>query len=243
MSIAKKLKGTLLYRAFVDLLYFLIINPINKRRLRSKKNIVSKHAGTKEVFEVIYKNNLWDSNESNSGTGSTLSNTTHLRERLSILFKTRKIKSILDLPCGDFNWMKFINLSDIQYIGGDIVSEVINQNKIHETNSVKFMTLDLIQDKLPKTELILVRDCFVHLSISEIQKAIDNIKESGICYLLTTTFTEHDQNADIKTGLWRPLNLQQGPFNFPQPLELIEDFGSGNFKDKNLGLWKISDLP
>ena len=60
----------------------------------------------KETFTEIYTENLWASAESKSGTGSELRNTEVLRQELSVLLKKYKIQSMLDIPCGDFNWMK-----------------------------------------------------------------------------------------------------------------------------------------
>lgn len=37
------------------------------------------------------------------------------------MLKKYSIKSILDIPCGDFSWMKKIELDGIEYIGADIV--------------------------------------------------------------------------------------------------------------------------
>jgi hypothetical protein len=35
---------------------------------------------------------------------------------------------LLDIPCGDFNWMKLLNLG-VDYIGADIVGELIAENR------------------------------------------------------------------------------------------------------------------
>ena len=35
---------------------------------------------------------------------------------------------MLDIPCGDFYWMKEVDLKDIEYIGADIVDELIKKN-------------------------------------------------------------------------------------------------------------------
>lgn len=50
---------------------------------------------------------------------------------------------------------------------------------------------------------------------------------------------------DIQTGHWRPISFFDAPFNFPQPLELINENcmeGFPKFLDKSLGLWKLEDL-
>ena len=84
----------------------------------------------------------------------------------------------------------------------------------------------------------------VHLSYENIFKAIKNIKATGCKYLLTTTFVNQQQNYDIVTGDWRPINLQEYPFNFPKPLLVInENCTEGSeVKDKAMALWEISQI-
>lgn len=86
-----------------------------KHRLNPKKQIAD------EVFSDIFKSNDWNNDESVSGVGSSLSNTKTIIIKLPLLFEKYQIKSVLDAPCGDFNWMQNVNKSRINYIGGDIV--------------------------------------------------------------------------------------------------------------------------
>jgi predicted NBD/HSP70 family sugar kinase len=73
-------------------------------------------------------------------------------------------------------------------------------------------------------------------------EALANIQRSGALYLLTTTFL-HRTNVDIETGEFRPINLQAKPFNFPPPIELIEDTCEDlGYWDQRLALWRIADL-
>ena len=53
--------------------------------------------------------------ETYSGPGSLLKNTNNLIEGLSLFIKEYNIKSIIDVPCGDFNYMKEINLDNVNY--------------------------------------------------------------------------------------------------------------------------------
>ena len=74
---------------------------------------------------------------------------------------------------------------------------------------------------------------------------VDNVSESGIKYLLTTTFPDRDHNPRISAGSWRPINLQIPPFSFPEPIKIINEEcteSGGIYKDKSLGLWKIADI-
>jgi hypothetical protein len=209
------------------------------------KFIPCKNMNTKEIFTSIKQKNLWGGVESVSGPGSTIDQTKILVAELSKLFTAKNIKSLLDIPCGDFNWMKTVDLSNINYIGADIVDDLIESNiKKYGSETIHFKNIDLINENLPECDIIFVRDCLVHFSYEDIFKAIKNIKISGCRYLLTTTFTSHS-NTDIITGDWRPLNLQIAPFNLPNPILIINEGCSednGIYSDKSMGLWEISTL-
>jgi hypothetical protein len=87
-----------------------------------KRKIILGLSVPEERFTKIYQENHWNDSESRSGEGSTLENTQNVRNELPIVLKKYKIKSVLDAPCGDFNWMKSITQGiSIKYIGDDIV--------------------------------------------------------------------------------------------------------------------------
>ena len=50
---------------------------------------------------------------------------------------------------------------------------------------------------------------------------LEQLAHSGSTYLLTTTYPERDNDKDIATGAWRPLNLEAAPFSLPKPLTTI----------------------
>ena len=197
------------------------------------------------VFLSIYKENHWKGTDSISGTGSNLKQTEDLRQSIPLLFKQLNIKSILDIPCGDFYWMKEIDLTGINYIGADIVSDLITGNREYSSENISFRVLDLTKDELPKSDLIICRDCLVHLSFKDIYLAINNIISSGCKYLLTTSFTSCELNYNIVTGDWRVLNLEKYPFNFPKPLLTMNENcteANGNYSDKAMLLWEINKM-
>jgi hypothetical protein len=210
---------------------------VNRYRRTCKK------LDARAIFTAIYTKQLWKGGESVSGPGAEPGQTRVLIESLGRLLEALNIRSLLDIPCGDFNWMREVDLAHVDYLGADIVEELIAANK--RTYPQRFEVIDLLGGALPKKDLILVRDCFVHLSYKEIFAAIGNIKGSGCRYLLATTFTGCGKNKDICTGNWRKVNLQEKPFNFPSPLLVINENcteGNGNNKDKSLGLWEIGSL-
>ena len=167
-------------------------------------------------------------------------------EEIPKLIKKHNIKTMLDLPCGDFNWMRSVDLGIDQYTGADIVEEVITKNQqAYGNEKYRFQVLDITHNDLPKRDLIFCRDCLVHLSYDDIYRAFRNIKRCGITYILTTTFTGFFSNHDIVSGDWRPLNLESVPFNLPDPVESINENcteGGGKFADKSMGLWRVENL-
>ncbi|MDX2302067.1 MAG: class I SAM-dependent methyltransferase [Microscillaceae bacterium] len=201
-----------------------------------------------DIFTEIYQSNYWGDSESISGMGSNLEQTAAIRKELKILFEKFSITSILDIPCGDFNWMKEVDLQKIAYTGADIVEAIVHQNqeKYAQKAQIRFELLNLTEDSLPAVDLILCRDCLVHFSYEDFFKALQQIKTSQSKYLLTTTFTNPNRyNFDIQTGDWRVLNLEKAPFHFPKPIDLINEQcseGNGAYSDKCLGLWRIDQL-
>jgi SAM-dependent methyltransferase len=198
-------------------------------------------------FKLIYQTNLWGAESSVSGVGSEITATQKLREELSDLLRGLGVRTLLDLPCGDFSWMAETDLDDIRYLGADIVPEIVEANLLkHSRDDREFRRLDIVEDPIPRHDLVLCRDCFVHLSFAQINRAIENIKRSGSKWLLTTTFPGIRQNRDIEDGDWRPLNLRSAPFLFPSPDTTINEGcteADGDYSDKSLALWRIDSLP
>jgi hypothetical protein len=139
--------------------------------------------------------------------------------------------------------MQDVELGIDRYIGADIVDQIVEENsRRFASEGREFVKLDLVRDDLPQVDIVFCRDCLVHLSFSDIEGALRNIKRSGSRYLLTTTHIDREYNRDILTGEFRPLDLQLAPFHFPDPSTMIDE-GWDEIRDKRLGLWAIADLP
>ena len=140
--------------------------------------------------------------------------------RFSQLVARYHVGSLLDAPCGDFNWMQHVEFPDaFQYIGGDIVQDLVDElSRNYESGGRRFVRLDVTRDELPSADLWLCRDCLFHLPNADILAALKNFQRSDIKYLLTTTFTFPRSNMDIEHGEFRYLNLELAPFSLPKPL-------------------------
>lgn len=196
-------------------------------------------ANRKKVFSSIHKKNTWGSEETISGPGSTIEYTSNIRLQLPGLLRSLGIKTLLDAPCGDCNWISTVDLTGISYIGADIVPEIIETNKIKYPEK-KFIVADIVTDKLPAADIVLCRDCFIHLRKKEITELIQNFKRSGIKYMLASTYPVQ-QNTEILTGHFRPVNLELPPFNLPAAISKMSDHPEGS-PARYLALWLLEDV-
>jgi SAM-dependent methyltransferase len=210
------------------------------------RRVLRPRADMESTFAPFYEENRWGDDESVSGPGSSLERTVKLRGELPILLQELGASTLLDAPCGDFNWMKDTPLGVEQYIGADIIPDLIARNqRLYGNDQTQFLLLDLTRDKLPRADVILCRDCLIHFSYRHIAAAIKNFKRSGSTYLLTNSYPAWPRNENIRTGNFRPLNLTLAPFNFPLPLKQIHEKlpeEEARFFGKILGVWKLSDL-
>jgi hypothetical protein len=219
---------------------------IAERRFAEQQGELEK-LGLRERFERIYHTNLWSDPETRSGTGSNLDSTRVLREKLPEVLRKLGTRVLLDAPCGDFTWMDRVDLTGIDYIGGDIVRSIVDENqRTYAGDSRRFIELDLTRDPLPDSDALLCRDCLVHLSYANIVRVFENVRRANIGYLLMTSFPERGDNADVADGDWRPLDFEAAPFSFPKPVVTIVeecDEEGGSYADKSLCGWPITDIP
>ena len=215
----------------------------------------------KDIFSNIYDNYGFGSLESRSGPGSTLDETQKLRESIKKIIKDKNIKSVVDIPCGDFNWMKEIVFNFESYIGGDIVKKAIEENNERYSNSrIKFIEFDIVNDEIPNGDLLIVRDIIGHFPIEDGVKILKNILNSKCKYLLSTTWAKkigndwfpcekndvHRENEGVDYGRFYPVNLMSNPFNLPNAeIYLEEDVMVDNFENgnrKTLALWDLDKI-
>lgn len=197
--------------------------------------------------QKIYERNKASKMESVSGTGSTLQVTKPFRTWLGDIIQKYEIRSILDVPCGDWNWMQHVDLSGVDYLGYDIVPEIIEGNRqfeshTHGYNSVNFEVADIIhKTDLGRFDLIICRDFLFHLTIEQAQQVLENFEDSGSNYLISTTF-DNGKNVDLTDKQrvdgwgWRPIDLHVEPFYFDEGLDAIQEPEMGARYQK---LWKL----
>lgn len=199
----------------------------------------------RDIFTNIYHENGWRDKDSKSGRGSNLEQTAHIRMVLPQIFSELGVRYLLDIPCGDFFWFKEMayEMRGIKYIGADIVPELIDYcNANYSDENHTFIVTDVTKHRPPEADLIFCRDLLGHLTNDEVRKVLKNFRASGTRYLMATTFPDRDPNVDIKTGEWRPIDLEALRYGLGPATLLINERctdGDGHFSDKSLGLWEL----
>lgn len=206
--------------------------------------IVSEFSENDVAFSKIYADNIWGNGESLSGWGSTLSYTAVMRRHLERLLSRMEVKTFLDAPCGDLNWMLHVRLPPgTEYVGGDIVDELVAALKERHVDdpSRRFMVLDIVTGNIPPADLWLCRDVLFHLTAKDALAALGNFARSDVPFILTTTYDFVKINTDVRPGGFRYLNLMQPPFNLPKPRIRIPDF-LAPAPPRYLALWSRQEV-
>ncbi|MDC6389447.1 class I SAM-dependent methyltransferase [Maribacter sp. PR1] len=196
---------------------------------------------TKAAMEQIYDKNLWggDKDEFYSGIGS------HDPEILVPYIQTvgRFLTSfdtpltVCDLGCGDFNVGRKLAPLAKNYIGVDIVADLIEHNqKTFANGNVSFQSLDIAKGRLPSADCAMIRQVFQHLSNDEIKQVLPKL--NNYKYVILTEHLPAESfvpNADIISGQGIRLKKQSGidllvpPFN----LKIIEENQLLRLPEKN----------
>jgi hypothetical protein len=203
------------------------------------------------IFSQIYANKVWvaqdnvwvaqDNQESLSGAGSTEMATGELIIRLSAFLKTVGCRQLVDIGCGDFNWMRHVE-GDFDYLGIDVVPQLIDANSSAYANDRRrFICMDATRSVICPGDVAVCREVLFHLSFRDGLQLLRNIKTAGFKYVLLTNDKSVWFNSDIRNGDFRLINLFKAPYRFPEPLrELTDDKVHGG---RVIAVWPGTALP
>ncbi len=171
---------------------------------------------TKDAMEQVYALNLWGDNSTDyySGIGSHQTEIVnpYIDAIVSFLSSFKTPLVVCDLGCGDFNVGKELVKHTKNYVGIDIVEDLIIHNKenFNEEN-LEFHCLDIAVDDLPSGDCAIIRQVLQHLSNSEIQNILNKL--TAFKYVIITEHIpegDFDANKDIISGQGIRIKKQSG---------------------------------
>ena len=145
-----------------------------------------------DEFEPLYRSGGWDGK--GSGPGSTEEFTREFRDVLSETLKSLEIRSMFDLGCGDWQWMRHVMWpAGLSYTGWDVAPTAIKE----ADNALPGFTVEcrdaFDDDGWPKADMLFHKDVLHHLEDKQIRRLID--KSRAYPYVLFVTDFPDEMNA------------------------------------------------
>ena len=170
-------------------------------------------------FDAIYSVNRWGAG---SGMGSLPQVTTGYRQFLQDFIAQHDIKTIADVGCGDWQFSRLMDFSQVQYTGYDVSSLVIAQNtKLYQKDNIKFVHYDGNFERIEPADLLICKDVLQHLPndyIHNFLKILPKFKYAIITNDIDDVRPENN-NTDLPVaGGFRPIDLRAEPFNLASTL-------------------------
>jgi SAM-dependent methyltransferase len=196
------------------------------------------------IFGQIYANGAWvmhDKQDSLSGVGSTRRATDELSVQLSGFLREAGCRRLVDIGCGDFNWMQRVE-GDFDYLGIDVVPQVVEENRARYGNGKRrFICMDATRAAIEPGDVAVCREVLFHLSFGDGLRLMRNIRAAGFGHVLFTNDTSIWFNSDIRSGDFRRINLLRAPYSLPAAQrELRDDKVSAG---RLLAVWPGTALP
>lgn len=152
-----------------------------------------------------------------------------MREALAMIFREYDVRVVNDAGCGDFNWMKRVDLSGIDYLGYDIVQW---------GEALPFKKLNIATEVMRKCDLIICRDVLFHLPNEVVSQAIDLFRQSGDYLFATSHYNakpERHRWSTIIQKNYSPVDLTRSEFGLGKPINTFKETPS-----QYMGLWRFT---
>ena len=179
--------------------------------------------------------------ESLCGSGSWKKQATDAREFIQEKIIEHKYETILDLGCGDWNWMEDIDFQGANYLGIDADAEMIYDNSVkYSFNGISFRYGDIFSIDIPEVDLVICRDVLFHVRSELAVSLINKLKQRTRLHFISTSFNQEKMNQEPRAynkiedwGFYR-INLLVDPFNLKDNLIETREEKTSNGRSINL---------
>ena len=170
--------------------------------------------------------------------GNAVQNAKNIIQEMPRIFKKYRIKTMFDIGCGNVAWMREANFTGVQYTGGDIVNDLVEENKMNFPD-LAFMHFNIVEQIPKRYDLLFLRSVFIHLEIKDVLAAIRNIKQSGSKYIILNSHIGVEDNKETSCLMLKKRDFMKPPFGLPKPLYSFDENGHGVCQ---ICLWRVKDL-
>jgi glycosyltransferase involved in cell wall biosynthesis len=192
----------------------------------------------RQVFQAINSEQLWGHG---SGPGSSPTDTTEYKAFVERFIEANSVRSITDFGCGDWQFPHLINWWQGEYLGLDVVPEIVDRNRRRfAVPNVRFEELTAIQD-IPGGDLLISKEVLEHLPNQTIIDYLAVIRKKYRFAILTNAVAPTSANIDIVAGGWRPVRLQDAPLNTPGAVVFNYCSQAGNICFRNAVFLMLGD--
>jgi SAM-dependent methyltransferase len=197
----------------------------------------------RDVFRRIYDTSHW---EGGSGQGSRPDVTLVYRQVVQRLLGASDVRTVVDAGCGDWEFARLIDWSDISYTGIDVVPELVERNQAAFGGAnVRFECRDFANSGLPPADLLLCKDVLQHWPIDWVQSFLASAPRRYRYALLTNDVSSvhcaaDALNSNIEVGEWRTIDLEMAPFNLNADWRVDYDINEGEWVKRLLLLVRPS---
>lgn len=174
-----------------------------------------------EVFDFIYSTGFWGKNEDGtmgtSGWGSSEAVSRPYREFLTGFLAERRVRSVVEVGCGDWQVGRLVDWDGIDYTGLDVSSVVVESLEQFARPNVRFLHRDARFAELPSADLLLVKDVLQHWSNADVVAFLPQLSKFKLA-LITNGFDPSGRvpvNHDIPAGKYCEIDLSRPPFSVP----------------------------
>jgi SAM-dependent methyltransferase len=178
------------------------------------------------------------------GPGSRMAATEEVREWLPRIVESRKLRTILDVGCGDCRWIGRVRWPDgTEYQGFDISERAIQEAGCDYPKLKRVIRVaNAFVERIPKVDLILCRDLLVHLTLGRAQELLGRFRGQAK-WLAANTFPDIATNKELAESMpgwgWRPLNLALPPFSLVEA-ESVREVVAGESWHRRMALYAMA---
>lgn len=170
--------------------------------------------GLQDTFSEIYARDEW---HGGSGEGSLAEHNAAYVAFLERYLHKHRVRTVVDLGCGDWQTSRNIDWGRVRYIGLDVVGSVISANRAQFGS--RRVTFDVTPDEahLPDADLLIVKDVLQHWSDQRVA-AFRTVLAQFAHVIVTNCIGVPGQprNIDIADGAFRPIDLRAEPYGWTE---------------------------